>query len=345
MPGDVDLTDLFSKPFTAAQAAERGFSLSVLRRWLRNGDIRRVVQGVYVGSHLPDTPTLRAKAVAAFLPGAVICGRTAAWIWGIGAAGTHDDKGKPLPAEFAVPSGTTLPRRNGCLGRIRNFEKGDVTTVAGVQVTTPLRTAADVARTEPLPEGIAILDAFLHQRQVSKRQLESMAGRFAGFAGVRRLTEAVRLADAGSTGPEETRLRLSLAEAGVPPAEPGWRVMSAFGRVLHRFSLAWPDLHLAADVEPPRKPTALAGAPDPSTTFHGPSAVSRADVGERAAPSAPDGIPAIRVRSRSIGGVTWRVVECGAGEVTANRDIVVAHVRHELMTRSTAGPEPARQAA
>lgn len=344
MPGDIDLTDLLSRPFTAAQAAERGFSLSVLRRWLRNGDIRRVVQGVYVGSHLPDTPTLRAKAVAAFLPDAVICGRTAAWIWGIGAAGTHDDTGKPLPAEFAVPSGATLPRRSGCLGRIRNFEKGDVTTVAGVRVTTPLRTAADIARTEPLPEAVVILDAFLHQRQVSKRQLESVAGRFAGFAGVRRLIEAVRLADAGSTGPEETRLRLFLTAAGVPPGEPGWRVMSAFGRVLHRFSLGWPDLQLAVDVEPPRNPTVLAASPA-TPTLRGPSAAPRADVRERTAPSAPDGFPAIRIRSRSIGGVTWRVVECGAGEVTANRDIVVAHVRHELMTRSTAGSEPARQAA
>ncbi|WP_436774039.1 type IV toxin-antitoxin system AbiEi family antitoxin domain-containing protein [Yinghuangia sp. YIM S09857] len=356
MPGDIDLTDLFSKPFTAAQAADRGFSLAVLRRWLRNGDVRRVVQGVYVGSHMPDTPTLRAKAVAAFLPGAVICGRTAAWIWGIGAAGTHDENGRPHPAEFAVPSGATLPRRGGCLGRIRNFEKGEVTTIAGVQVTTPLRTAADIARTEPLPEAVAILDAFLHQRQVTKRQLESMAGRFAGFAGVRRLIEAVRLADAGSTGPEETRLRLSLVAAGVPPAEPGWRVMSAFGRVLHRFTLAWPDLHLAADVEPPRKHPAPDGTSELPTPPVAPTKVPTKTSIEtsteappahrpRAAPSRHESIPDIRVRSRSIGGATWRVVECGPGEATAHPDTVVAHVRHELMTRSSAGPEPARQAA
>lgn len=341
MPDERDIAALISKPFTAAQAAERGYSLAVIRRWMRNGDVRRIVQGVYVGTHLPDTPTLRARAVAAFLPGAVICGRTAAWIWGIGVAGTHTAAGSPLPAEFAVPSGTTVPRRVGCLGRIRNFEKGDVTRVAGVRVTTPLRTAADIARTEPLQEAVVILDAFLRGRQVTKRQLEAMADRFAGFAGVRRMIEAVRLADAGSTGAEETRLRLALAKTDVPPAEPGWRVMSAFGRVLHRFSLAWPDLRLAVDVEPQTAATALTGAPP--SPGHLRVVVPGGTAADLTTPPDSGGIPAIRVRSRSIGGVTWRVVECGAGEVTAHPDTVIAHVRHELLT--TAGRVPARQAA
>ncbi|MCF2532795.1 hypothetical protein [Yinghuangia soli] len=296
------LTAFLSSPFTVAGAAAHGIGRAALRRWLRDGDTRMVLRGAYVGSHVPDSPTLRARAFALMAPDAVICGRTAAWIWGIGAAGTHDRRGRPLPVEAAVPGSATPPRRSGVLGRSWTFEKGETTRVAGLQATTPLRTAADLGRTWDLGPAVAVADAFLHSRQFSKRQLEDTVARFHGYAGVRQLADVARLADGRSASTEETRLRLALHMARIPAPEPGWQVVSAFGRVLHRFTLAWPLVRLAVDLD-------------------------RTPLSTGAAPAA---LPAIRLRHRSIGGVGWRVLECGPGEITSYPDTLMARIRAEL---------------
>lgn len=292
-----------SGPFTPASAAERGCSPAMIRRWLRDGEVRRVLQGVYVGSHVPDSPSLRARAVAAVIPGAVICGRTAAWLWGITAAGSHGDDGRPLPVEFAAPSMATPPRRSGCLGRSWLLEKRDTTKVAGLTATTPLRTAADIGRSTGGADAVVILDAFLRHRQVTRRQLVEAAARFGGYAGVRGLVHAVRLADGRSASADESRLRYALNRLDVPLPEPDWRVMSALGRPLHRFGLAWPPLRLGVDVvAPPR---------------------DRSEASAR---------PVVRVRDCHLAGSTWRVVECDSDLPAADRDIVVARIVHELRT-------------
>lgn len=300
------LTALLSGPFTAADAAACGIGSSVLRRWLKVGDIRRVLQGIYVGSHVPETPTIQARAWARLVPNAVICGRTAAWLWGVGAVGNL--RGKPV--EMIVRGSGWAPRRTGCVARTWALGEGDTAPVSGVTATTPLRTAADLARTTPGDEAVVILDAFLHQRLVTKSQLAAAVDRFAGQRGVRKLAATIERADGRSVGPEETLLRLDLeAVRGIPRPEPGWRVMSALGRPLHRFSLAWPGLRLGVDVEPV---TVLAAATQPGAGL------------EKAS------IPAIRLRGRPIGGEYWRVVECGTGEVTTNRHLVMAQILHEL---------------
>lgn len=53
-----------------------------------------------------------------------------------------------------------------------------------------------------------------------------------------------------------------------------------------------------------------------------------------------DPLPAVRLRRRSLGGVGWRVLECGEGTVTTHPDTVLAQVLAGI--RST---EPARQRA
>lgn len=313
-------TAFLSGPFTAASAAERGYSLAVIRRWLRNGEARRVLQGVYVGSHVPDSPTLRARAVAVLVPEAVICGRTAAWLWGITAAGDTGSDGRPLPVEFVVPMGVTPPRRSGCLGRNLALEKGDVTAVAGLTATTPLRTAADIGRSAGGEDAVVILDAMLRLRQVTRGQLVGTVVRFAGYAGVRGLAHAVRLADGRSANADESRLRHALSREGVPPPEPGWRVMSAGGRPVHRFGLAWPLLRVGVDIAAPPRERARASA----------------------RPLADDGAaPAIRVRHRHLAGTAWRVVSCDPGVPTCDRDAVVALILRELRAAADAGARAA----
>jgi hypothetical protein len=294
----------------------------VVRRWLRQGTVRRVIQGVFVADHVSDTPALRAHAVVALVPEAVVCGRTAALLWGVDVSGPCDARGGPPPVEVIMPPAMTPPRRAGCVGRNWQLEKGDTVKAAHITATTPLRTAADIGRTAGRAEAVATMDAFLHTRQVTVRQLKAAVDRFARHRGVRRLAEAVSLADGRSRNAEETMLRLALATAGVPAPEPGYHVVSAFGRALHRFAFAWPALRLGIDIAP--RPVGADGEratapqrPDTDTM----TARRAASVGT---------LPAIRARTRVVGGMPWRVVECGAGAVTSHQDTVVALILREL---------------
>jgi hypothetical protein len=84
----------------------------------------------------------RALALGATLhPRIVAERRTAAWVWG--ASGTAQ------PAlELCVGEGTRLHESEAGWGALREVVllADDVTTIAGLQVTTPLRTAVDLAR-------------------------------------------------------------------------------------------------------------------------------------------------------------------------------------------------------
>jgi hypothetical protein len=65
-------------PFTGRQIGNK------LKWLLAGGEIRQVMADVYVAASIPDSQELRAAAAALRMPpGAIACGRTAAWIHGI----------------------------------------------------------------------------------------------------------------------------------------------------------------------------------------------------------------------------------------------------------------------
>lgn len=245
-----DLSALLSQPFTLAVAARHGVGRSVVRRLARDGEVRRVLHGVYVGAHVVDSVAVRARAAVLVAPReAVICGRTAAALYGVRVpvdAGVRARRQPPV--EVAVPEGVSLPRRQGCAGRVMGFAPGEVVRVGGIPVTSAVRTAADVIRTSDRDVGVVVLDAFLRAGLVPPDALGGLAARYAHRPGCLRLVTAARLADAGSASEDETRLRLALGDAGAPAAHAGWEVRAAFGRVLHRFSLAWPDERVGLDL-------------------------------------------------------------------------------------------------
>ncbi|MGH8939705.1 MAG: hypothetical protein ACRDV2_10200, partial [Actinomycetes bacterium] len=74
------------EPFTGPEAVRTGLGRDPLRALVATGRVRRVLRGVFVDACVPDTLELSARAVAKVVPpGTVICGRTAAWIWGVDA--------------------------------------------------------------------------------------------------------------------------------------------------------------------------------------------------------------------------------------------------------------------
>ncbi|WP_406287111.1 type IV toxin-antitoxin system AbiEi family antitoxin domain-containing protein [Embleya sp. NBC_00896] len=292
-----DLSSLLSRPFTLAVAARHGVGRSVVRRLVRDGDVRRVIHGVYVGAHVVDALEVRARAAVMVLPrGAVVCGRTAARLHGVRVpADPRERARRTAPIEVAVPVGAALPRRHGCRARVLALRAEEVVRLGGVPVTSPVRTAADLARTADRDTGVVVLDGFLRAGLIPADALAGMVGRYAGHPGRRRLAEVVRLADGRSADEDETRLRLAVLGAGLAAVEVGWEVRSAFGRTLHRFALAWPGVRVGVDLTPHQQ--------------------------------------WIRARARSLAGQGWVVLECPAIQVRDNPAATIARIASELRLR------------
>ena len=97
--------------------------------------------------------------------------------------------------------------------------------LAGVRTTTPLRTALDLACNVKRADALSALDAFARQHHVSREALLSGLERFKGRRGVIQARELVLLMDPRAESERETRLRLALADAGLPAPRPQWVVI------------------------------------------------------------------------------------------------------------------------
>ncbi|HWJ83116.1 MAG TPA: type IV toxin-antitoxin system AbiEi family antitoxin domain-containing protein [Nocardioides sp.] len=235
-------------PFTAASAAELGISRHTLRRMLREGLVRRITKSVYVDSSLPDTVELRAQALALVVrPHQVVCDRTAAWLWGIDVLPWSDHD--VLPAvETAATGGGSPCTRAAADGHTRQLADSDTTTLAGLKVTTPLRTALDLACVLERRDALAALDAFRREHGLTSQQLVIGVVRFAKRRGVVQARELIPLSDPRSESVRETWTRLAIIDAGLPaPDLQVW--IEVDGVRIYRLDLAYPRHRVAVEYD------------------------------------------------------------------------------------------------
>ncbi|MGY1747303.1 type IV toxin-antitoxin system AbiEi family antitoxin [Blastococcus sp. SYSU D00695] len=233
--------DLTGKVFRGSAALA---SAQLTRGQLRSSAWRRLFPDVYACSSLPIDHRVRARVAALLLlPGAVLSGRSAAVLWGADLAGPDDD------VECAVDAACRAGAVRGVRLTRRALAGADVTTWAGVRVTTPLRTALDLARVEPADEAVVCLDRFLQQtRRVGLDELRAAAAALTG-PGCRRVRAAVARADGLAESPQETRTRLCLHASGLPRPTAQYRVLDASGTFVARVDLAWPEARVAVEYE------------------------------------------------------------------------------------------------
>lgn len=174
--------------------------------------LRAGFQAIYPDVYLPKgvSPSLQQRAAAAWLWSGrrgVLAGLAAAALHG--AAWIDDDE----PVEL-VWRNTRPPA--GVLTRCQRMGSDEVTRRAGLPVTTPARTAFDLARHLPTGEGVARLDALKRASPFAAEDVLLLAKRYAGARGLRRLRATLPLVDSGAASPKETWLRLLLIDAGLP---------------------------------------------------------------------------------------------------------------------------------
>ena len=252
LPPDLTLLDErcplpLDAPFTAQQAAELGVSRWFIRLLLDRALIRPVLRGTYVAAQVVDTVDLRAAALRLVVPeSAVVTDRTAAWLHGVDIlprSAVHE----PPPLCVFGRTGSRLRRPEVASG-IRTLAQDDITSVLGVRVTTPLRTALDLGRSLWRFDALAALDGFLRIGVPHELILLSVE-RFRGERGVVQLRWLAPLADGRSESPGESALRLHWYDAGLPRPELQWWVHDDNGVALYRLDIALPDIRFAAEYD------------------------------------------------------------------------------------------------
>jgi len=226
-------------PFTWKDARKLGISRPRLTAMLRNGEVRRVLHNVYLNADIPDTVGNRALAAALVMRAFdTLCDRTAAWLHGVDTFEFRELEILP-PLETVALRSHGRTRKRGCAGGERDLTSRDVCVVGGVSVTTPLRTALDLACKLGRRDALAALDGFMRRFGITVAQLQSELPRYRGRRGVVQARELVPLADPRAESPGESWTRLTIWDAGLPMPTPQYWVEQA-GVPTYRVDLAYP---------------------------------------------------------------------------------------------------------
>jgi len=233
LPLGVTGTSLLDGPFTPAMARAAGVGRWALDRMLTEGRVRRLLRGVYVGTTTAETPEVRARAAGLLIAaGAVVVDRTAAWVHGVDVPRPADGRDDAPPVEAMT---RTSRRRRVLAAR-------DVVEIAGVPVTTPLRTAMDLGRLLAPERAQGVVDGFLRDGRCTHRDLLAELPRFGRHSGIVQLRHVVALADGRAAGAGESALRFHWFAARLPTPVPGLVVEGtglrlALGLPMQRFGM------------------------------------------------------------------------------------------------------------
>jgi very-short-patch-repair endonuclease len=222
------------QPFRGTEAVAAGL---VTPKALRGPRFRRLFTGVYVRADVEITLEARSRAAYLLLDGrGVLGGFSAAELLGA-SCGPLD-----APAEIVVAGGRVTPRP-GLLVRHDELAPDELTDVDGCTVTTPLRTAYDLARRLPLVEAVVALDAVAFAQKIAPADVLLLARRHLGGRGSAQLPEVVALSSPLAESPMETRIRLALHFAGLAPPV----LQHPVGP--YRLDLAYPELMVAVEYD------------------------------------------------------------------------------------------------
>ena len=145
---------------------------------LHDGVVRVVWWDVAIAADLPDTPELRAVALAPLIPARGVIGRrTAAWV--------HTGRYPPVRVEVLVRTGgrRTDPHPARVAAEA-TLSPSDVVHVGTHRATSVQRTGVDIARMLPSEEAVPTLRALQDVGFEATRALDQLAG-LRGHRGVR----------------------------------------------------------------------------------------------------------------------------------------------------------------
>ena len=212
--------DIPTAPFRREHLLAQGVDRARFYKLVRAGLIRPVVRGAFVRGDAPDSIELRAAAVALVVnEGHIAVDRTAAAILGVSTF-TYVEQEHPPPVETCVLRGHCPTQRSDVRGRTRDLRPADVMTVQDLRLTTPCRTALDLACNLRRREAMAAVNGLARLHGVTKAELREMLPQFAGRRGVIQARELIQLVEPRVESPRESWTWLEIHDAGLPMPEP-----------------------------------------------------------------------------------------------------------------------------
>jgi very-short-patch-repair endonuclease len=287
-----------SGPFRGSAAVAAG---ALGRGELAGPRFRRLFPDVYVPAEPVVDLALRSRAAYVLVePYGVLAGYSAAELLGASCGPGN------APAEVLCPrSRRRLP---GLVVRTDALAADETVVRAGLRMTTPARTAFDLARWLPVTEGVTAVDALAHRFPFDLDEVRALRSRHLGAHGGRRVERVLSLVDRRSESPMESRTRVALVLGGLFP-QVQYRVQVGDLRV--RLDLAFPEVLLAVEFD---------------GGHHRTAEQARRDLYREAALTAAG----------------WKVLRFDAGTVVRRPDVIVTRTRLELARRASEIAVPAR---
>ena len=232
------------EPFIGSEFVAAG---DVAKSALRGRSYRRLFPDVYIAAAAEPDPKTYARAGWLWSGRkAVIAGRSAAALFGAQWIDAH------TPVDLIHGNRNRLP---GITVRGDRLAEDEIATLDGMAVTTPARTALDVACWYPRTTALAVLDDLARAVSFDGNEVAALAERYPGRRGIRHARRILGLVDGGAQSPKETWLRVLLVDAGLPVPRTQIPVHDEVGRLVGYLDMGWEDVKVAAeyDGEQPRK--------------------------------------------------------------------------------------------
>jgi very-short-patch-repair endonuclease len=206
--------------------------------------LRRVARDVVAPARHSLTYGDRVRATRLALPtDTVLCGTTAAWIHGV------DQASAAQPVEVGARHGRRVRSVDGRTSRGRSFHPDDVQDSDWGLVTTPARTAYDLARDPVLLRSVPRLDALVRATTLSVADVWPVVERNPGARWITMVPRAFDLVDAGAESVRESMLRVLLALEGFPRLVTQHALLDAAGAFVARLDLANPELRVGVEYD------------------------------------------------------------------------------------------------
>jgi very-short-patch-repair endonuclease len=129
------------------------------------------------------------------------------------------------------------------------IEPDEISVVDGMRLTTPARTALDLARRHPTAVAVASIDALAQAVELKPADIDLLVERYKGRRGMKAARAALQLTDSGAQSPKETWLRLLLMHAGFPRPQTQIPVRNEWGWAEAYLDMGWDDIKVAVEYD------------------------------------------------------------------------------------------------
>jgi hypothetical protein len=247
--GMTDAVEPLSELLLRREAVATGWSDDELSRLVRAGELVRLRRGAYVDSVLPAQPAaLHRLLITATMAGlrrpAVVSHQSAAVLHGLPLWDVPLDRVHVTRRPRAWTDSSAV-----LCCHVAHLRDDEIVEIDGLQVTDPIRTALDLARSLPHEAAVVTLDAALHLGVLAHEVLRGRLFDIAGTPGSRSAARAVSAADGRSESVGESRSRVILHRWKLAPSALQFEIRSTDGALVARSDFAWEAERLVGEFD------------------------------------------------------------------------------------------------